>query len=104
MATRSERYPNPFRVSARDVIAMTVVTTLLCVAVLWVVAQSQPPHELIEIVVRPGDTLWSLARTYSPSRDPREVVHIIREANGGLEPGALRPGDVVLVPREEVTR
>jgi Tfp pilus assembly protein FimV len=34
-------------------------------------------------VVQPGDTLWSIARTIAPDRDPRPVVDALRKANGG---------------------
>lgn len=34
-------------------------------------------------VVRPGDTLWSIASTLAPDRDPRPVVDALRKANGG---------------------
>jgi LysM domain len=34
-------------------------------------------------VVQPGDTLWSIARTIAPDRDPRPVVDALRRANGG---------------------
>lgn len=34
-------------------------------------------------IVQPGDTLWSIARTIAPDRDPRPVVDALRTANGG---------------------
>lgn len=85
--------------------ATAVLAVLLAATIaLWAATTKPgpPPHELIEVVVKPGDTLWKLATTHYPGKDPREVVYIIREANGGLDPGALRPGDVVLVPKKEV--
>jgi nucleoid-associated protein YgaU len=48
-------------------------------------------------VVRPGETLWSIARAYDPTRDPREVVHAIQTANA-LDPGALVPGQRIVLP------
>jgi LysM domain len=41
-------------------------------------------------VVQPGDTLWSIARTIAPDRDPRPVVDALRKANGGAN---LEVGD-----------
>jgi hypothetical protein len=41
-------------------------------------------------VVQPGDTLWSIARTIAPDRDPRPVVDALRTANGGPD---LEVGD-----------
>lgn len=47
-------------------------------------------------VVRPGDTLWSIARRIHDG-DPRALVDAIQAANG-TDPGALVPGQVLLVP------
>jgi LysM repeat protein len=48
-------------------------------------------------VVRPGDTLWSIARSSSPSDDPRLVVSAIRAAND-VDPAALVPGQQLSIP------
>jgi LysM repeat protein len=48
-------------------------------------------------VVRPGDTLWSIARRSSPSEDPRLVVSAIRAANR-VDPAALVPGQQLSIP------
>jgi hypothetical protein len=48
-------------------------------------------------VVRPGDTLWSIARRSSPSVDPRLVVGAIASANQ-VDPGALVPGQQLSIP------
>jgi nucleoid-associated protein YgaU len=48
-------------------------------------------------VVRPGDTLWSIATRFRPATDPRLVVDRIAHAND-LEPGALVPGQQVTIP------
>ena len=34
-------------------------------------------------VVKPGDTLWSIASAIAPGSDPRPVVDALRAANGG---------------------
>jgi Tfp pilus assembly protein FimV len=34
-------------------------------------------------VVKPGDTLWSIASAIAPNSDPRPVVDALRAANGG---------------------
>jgi LysM repeat protein len=48
-------------------------------------------------VVRPGDSLWSIATAVAPARDPRLVVDEIRQVNGS---GSTRlvPGQVLSVP------
>jgi Tfp pilus assembly protein FimV len=48
-------------------------------------------------VVRPGDTLWSVATRFAPSTDPRIVVDAITSANG-LDPAALVPGQQLSIP------
>jgi nucleoid-associated protein YgaU len=47
-------------------------------------------------VVRPGDTLWSIARRIQDG-DPRPLVDAIQAANRA-DPGALAPGQVLLIP------
>ena len=60
--------------------------------------------ETVEVVVRPGDTLWAIAEAYGPpGRDVREVVDWIRTHNR-VDPGALRPGMVLVVPSAEPGR
>jgi hypothetical protein len=48
-------------------------------------------------VVRAGETLWSIAKGYEPTRDPREVVHVIQTANA-VDPGGLVPGQRLVLP------
>ena len=48
-------------------------------------------------VVRPGDTLWSIATRFAPSTDPRVVVDAIASDNG-VDPGALVPGQRLSIP------
>jgi LysM domain len=50
-----------------------------------------------EYVVAPGDTLWEIATGADPTRDPREVIDQIERSNG-VEPGSLRPGQVLVLP------
>jgi LysM repeat protein len=49
-------------------------------------------------VVRPGDTLWDLARRQvGPEGDPRPLIADIRALNDLSSP-TLRPGQVLAVP------
>jgi len=82
--------------------AALVLIIVLFLTTVWAViqvGQRNQEYEMVEVVVRPGDTLWSLARQYAPSMDPREAVYIIRTANGGIDPGRIQPGDVLLIPQ-----
>jgi Tfp pilus assembly protein FimV len=56
-----------------------------------------PPRGPRTHVVRPGETLWSIAVRLEPGRDPRETVHAIAAAND-VDPGALVPGQRLVVP------
>jgi LysM repeat protein len=48
-------------------------------------------------VVRPGDTLWSIARGLAPSEDPRPLVDAIAAANH-IDAGSIVPGQALVVP------
>lgn len=47
-------------------------------------------------VVRPGDTLWSIAAGLRDG-DPRPLVDAIQRANE-VDPGALVPGQALVIP------
>jgi nucleoid-associated protein YgaU len=49
------------------------------------------------VVVRPGDTLWSIASSVAGEDDVRQVVARIRQVNG-LRGTVLVPGEVVRLP------
>ena len=53
--------------------------------------------ELVDVTVRPGDTLWSIASAASPDRDPRAVIDDIRDLND-ISGDAVRVGEVLRVP------
>jgi hypothetical protein len=47
---------------------------------------------LHRVVVRPGDSLWSIAERLAPGADPRPVVDALQQARGNA---ALVPGETV---------
>lgn len=49
-------------------------------------------------VVRPGDSLWSIAAVVFPDRDPREVIHDL-DALNEASVDRLTPGMVLIIPR-----
>jgi hypothetical protein len=51
------------------------------------------PHSVY--VVRPGDTLWSIAARLDPSGDPRPVVGDLESEAGG---DTVVPGEVLRLP------
>ncbi|HKA84615.1 MAG TPA: LysM domain-containing protein [Acidimicrobiales bacterium] len=46
-------------------------------------APARPPVDGQTYLVKPGDTLWSIAAAIAPDSDPRPVVDALREQNGG---------------------
>jgi nucleoid-associated protein YgaU len=56
---------------------------------------SQP----VEIVVKSGDTLWSIAHRIpgSENSDTRKIIHVIKVKNN-LTSSILHPGQVLIVP------
>ena len=48
-------------------------------------------------VVAAGDTIWGIASSAAPGRDPRPVVEAIERANH-VSPGALVPGQALVIP------
>lgn len=49
----------------------------------------------VEYVLKPGDTLWSLASTYLGSG---ELYTEIEKANPGIDPSSLQDGQVIIIP------
>jgi LysM repeat protein len=53
---------------------------------------------MTQVVVRPGQTLWSIASRAEPAADPRLVIQQIIEVNG-LSGPVIQPGQSLWVPR-----
>ena len=53
--------------------------------------------EHASVVVQPGQTLWGIARTAAPDRDPRVVISAIRELNA-MPTTEISAGQVLLLP------
>ena len=90
------------RVRRRRLVALTVVIGIAGVlsgpvANAVGVGDAPDARSARTYVVRPGDTLWSIARRSSPAVDPRLVVDAIASANQ-VDPGALVPGQELSIP------
>jgi nucleoid-associated protein YgaU len=48
-------------------------------------------------VVRPGDTVWSIAERASGGGDPRSLVDAIAARNG-IDAGSIVPGQALVIP------
>jgi len=55
-------------------------------------------HSMLRVVVRPGQTLWSIATKADPAADPRAVIQEIIDDNT-LTGTAVQTGQVLWVPR-----
>lgn len=55
-------------------------------------------HRMLRVVVRPGQTLWSIATKADPSADPRIVIQQIIDDNA-LSGTTVTAGQVLWVPR-----
>jgi hypothetical protein len=51
------------------------------------------PH-VVDVVVRPGDTLWTIAQRVAPDSDPRKVVDELAAARGTAD---VRAGDTIRI-------
>jgi len=51
------------------------------------------PH-VVNVVVRPGDSLWTIAQRVAPDSDPRKVVDDLAAARGTAD---VRAGDTIRV-------
>lgn len=89
------RFLSKARVLAAQVFGLLLVAAL---GLAIVQSASGVEHVYIDVVVKPGDTLWGIAERVSDGqRDLRAVVDQIREING-LKSVVLRPGQTLKVP------
>jgi LysM domain len=101
-------YP-PLRLTRRGRIVIAAVAALLVTMVMLIVSgaaqatsHSVPPgsaeQNLTRVVVRPGQSLWSVAESADPDADTRLVIQQIIELNA-LTGDAVFVGQRLWVPR-----
>jgi LysM repeat protein len=75
----------PVRLTRRGRAVLLGVLFVLAMGVAVVLSgpgqASVPPGAAPTAVVQPGETLWSIASRYAPSRDPFETIDEIRRLN-----------------------
>ncbi len=88
-----------YRIGRAGRLALTLLAavTLALIVGRLVAAAVAGPAEVVDVTVHPGDTLWSIAATASPDRDPRAVIDDIRDLND-LSGDVVRVGEVLRVP------
>jgi nucleoid-associated protein YgaU len=112
-ATRTAAEPPPIRLTRRGRIVIGVLVAVAVAgvaALIWLavagraqaaghVRQGTPAvHSMLRVVVRPGDTLWSIAANADPTADPRLIIQQIVDDNA-LRGTAISAGQVLWVPR-----
>jgi LysM repeat protein len=60
-------------------------------------SQAADPGERTVVVVRPGDTLWSVVARHLPSRDPHGMIEEIQRLNH-LRGSTIHPGQELVLP------
>lgn len=81
----------------RLALTLLVGATLVLVAFRLLGALTAGPEASVDVTVKPGDTLWSIATTAAPDRDPRAVIDEIRRLNQ-VTGDLVRAGEVLRVP------
>ena len=107
MSLRLERIPGATLVRA----ALTVALTAAMLALYPAAAEAQTPaptedRSAPSVVVRPGDSLWSISEgLLGPNASPRRVmkgaerIHALNRSRIGADPGLVIVGQVLSVPR-----
>ncbi len=102
--------PAPLRLTRRGRIVVAAAAALL-VALLsvlvtggaWATSHSAPSRgadrSVTQVVVQPGQSLWSVAQTADPNADPRQVMQQIIDLNG-LAGDVIMAGQRLWVPRD----
>ena len=98
----------PLRLTRRGRVVIAVAAALLVAALSLVIAasaqatnhpqSSRGAQHLIQVTVRPGQSLWSVAENADPGADTRAVIQQIVELNG-LTGDVVTAGQRVWVPR-----
>ncbi|GAA1718107.1 hypothetical protein GCM10009765_78200 [Fodinicola feengrottensis] len=83
---RTGRHPG-LRLTRRGRAVLVIALVLLAAgAAFWsaraMAAQENPSSAPASVVVQPGQSLWSIAVRYDPSRDPSSVIRDIQRLNG----------------------
>jgi Tfp pilus assembly protein FimV len=80
------------------VVATALIAVLLSPLAAGAVRREEAPVPAAQqVVVRSGDTLWSIAQRVRPGDDPRAVASLIASVND-VEAGSLTVGSSLVVP------
>ncbi|HXW44500.1 MAG TPA: LysM peptidoglycan-binding domain-containing protein [Streptosporangiaceae bacterium] len=111
-AGRTQPAQAPLRLTRRGRVVASALGVVLAAVALTIISMAAPGgaqaanhgrpgagyQGMRQIVVRPGQTLWSIATTAEPSADPRLVIARIMAANS-MTSTAVQAGEELWVPR-----
>jgi hypothetical protein len=100
----------PVRLTRRGRIVVTVAAVLAIGAVSMALAgvaqatghpgsSAAAGRGVVKVVIRPGQSLWSVAEAYDPDADTRAVIRDILQMNS-LNSTQVQPGQALWVPRD----
>ncbi len=94
----------PIRISIQDISIIILSFILISLMLVSVNGSSEPKYELlIEIEVREGQTLWSIASSYADGVSTQSYLSLLKSHNN-LEHDLIYPGQKLLVPQQASTK
>lgn len=101
-AQRQEQQHHSLRLTRRGRVVLLIALVLLAAGVaFWsaraMAAPEQSGSGQASVVVKPGESLWSIAIAYDPSRDPASVIRDIQRLNG-MSGATVWAGHRLLLP------
>ena len=102
MSHVNKKYKKKIRVinKARLILFIALLLIILYPAIMFAVGKpsDQVQKTYVKVYIEPGDTLWSIAQSYLPSKtDIRDFIHSIKKVNK-LDSSLIRVGDFLFVP------
>ncbi len=89
-----------YRMSRWARLSLTVTVLATAVVVVAALTAGPPSRRLVDVTVAPGDSLWSIAASSAPDRDPRAVIEEIKQLND-VSGDILPVGVVLRVPASD---
>lgn len=87
-------------VNRKKFIRSIAIVIFLLIAIFNVsIAKSNNEEEIIDYTIAPGQTLWSIAREYTPnSKDIRETIYEIKQLNN-MTDSTIYPGQTIQIKK-----
>ncbi len=87
-------------VNRKKFIRSIAIVIFLLIAIFNVsIAKSNNEEEIISYTIAPGQTLWSIAREYTPnSKDIRETIYEIKQLNN-MTDSTIYPGQTIQIKK-----